>query len=49
MTQRFDTPNPILVDVRLPAGDVELEAGETSETDTGSNSASSASRSKSAV
>jgi DUF4097 and DUF4098 domain-containing protein YvlB len=33
MTQRFDTPNPILVDVRLPAGDVELDAGETNETE----------------
>ena len=33
MTQRFDTPDPILVDVRVPAGDVELETGETNETE----------------
>jgi DUF4097 and DUF4098 domain-containing protein YvlB len=33
MTQRFDTPNPILVDLRLPAGDIDLEAGDTSETE----------------
>src|SRR5262245_49020039 len=33
MTQRFDTPNPILVDVRVPAGDVDLDAADTTETE----------------
>ena len=33
MTQRFDTPNPILVDARIPAGDVDLETGDTAETE----------------
>lgn len=33
MTKRFPTPNPILVDLRLPAGTVELEATDTDETE----------------
>lgn len=33
MTERFDTPNPILVDVRVPAGEIDLDAADTGETE----------------